>query len=224
MTSLEITPEAVDAAFHRAEAALKRYERLTLKALTPAINQLRYAGEHLSESLLAASEQDRNEFLLKAFRHCERATFDALEVTISEILNVFGRLQSGAYTLTQLTSVWPEYAAVKPILLQGQRTLERTIMLRDLGEEGISTLQTTLDNLLTIYDKLRVSLDEIDDARAQAKSAREAERVAREIEEEEAKKQKDDRRYWTSVILSAFGVFLTLSQIIHAVIKYFLSK
>ena len=63
--------------YEEAEAALKRYERISLSNLAPALNELRYAGHHLLEASGASDEEEAARHLTRAKAHCERAKFDA---------------------------------------------------------------------------------------------------------------------------------------------------
>lgn len=210
MTSGEApSVQEVVEAFHRAENTLKRYERLTLKPLLPAINQLRYAGEHVA---LAFQVEDvtRGEELRKAKRHCERAHFDAIECAIAEILEAFHRLWDGGYAESELTAVWPEYAGIKPLLMEGQRRLISVGTLKSMDDAGREALQETLDELIEAYLALCAHLDKMDERRKRAQDVREQMAVLRERQLEAAKSKREDRRYWMGMALSAVGVLLSL--------------
>ena len=68
--------------YEEAEEALKRYERISLANLAPALNELRYAGHHLLEADGAGNEADKSQQLTRAKAHCERARYDAKEATM----------------------------------------------------------------------------------------------------------------------------------------------
>ena len=72
--------------YEEAEEALKRYERISLANLAPALNELRYAGHHLLEADDAGTETDKLQHLTRAKAHCERARYDAKEATIISLL------------------------------------------------------------------------------------------------------------------------------------------
>ena len=50
--------------YAEAETALKAYERITLTNLAPAINQLRYAGNHLLRASSEADDAERERHIL----------------------------------------------------------------------------------------------------------------------------------------------------------------
>ncbi len=60
------------------EKRLKKVEHLTSEVAIPAINQLRYAGQHLVRILGDCSQTPQKE-LEQAENHCKRASFDACE-------------------------------------------------------------------------------------------------------------------------------------------------
>lgn len=200
-------------AFHKAEEVLKRYERLTLKPLLPAINQLRYAGEHLSLSI-RLDGNFRIEALRKAKSHCDRAYYDAIECVIVEILEAFHRLRNGGYTVSELLEAWPKYEEVKPVLLEGQSRLESLGALKSLSKESREELQIFLDRLIGVYFELCANIDKIDEMRKRAYEARESDK-AKELDQiAHVNAQREDRRYWSNMAVSVVGVLLSLLGIV----------
>jgi hypothetical protein len=67
----------------KAEARIKRTERLNTKLTIPAVNELRYAGYHLLRAVTytAQSGDDDNaqQSLHKGILHCRRSTYDAVD-------------------------------------------------------------------------------------------------------------------------------------------------
>ena len=64
--------------FRQAECAIKTAEELHSQIPFSAINELRYAGRHLTEWLTQKGEEE----LDKAVRHCRRAAYDANEAQL----------------------------------------------------------------------------------------------------------------------------------------------
>lgn len=62
--------------FDGAEKFAKESELFHSGPSTPAINQLRYAGQHLLKALVADSKDAFNEEALKSKGHCLRSGYD----------------------------------------------------------------------------------------------------------------------------------------------------
>ena len=94
--SIMILPRSnkIKTLFEEAENALKRYERINLSNLAPAVNELRYAGHHLLWAENAATEDERDVHEAQAMDHCERAKKDAKEATIISLLECVADLRS----------------------------------------------------------------------------------------------------------------------------------
>ena len=80
----------VRSCYAKAENELKRYERITLTNLAPAINQLRYAGHHLLKATNEKDERLRDLNVMAAKRHSERALCDVREATVMFLLDELG--------------------------------------------------------------------------------------------------------------------------------------
>lgn len=72
--------------FSRAEQTIKLVENLGEGLTFPAVNQLRYAGQHLLKSDCADNENSKEEHLKKAKYHCQRAIYDASEIGVIHYL------------------------------------------------------------------------------------------------------------------------------------------
>lgn len=75
-----------------AEEKMKLLEGIDGELFIPSVNELRYAGCHLSKSTVATDFETIKGELGKAKKHCKRAIYDALEVGITyylERLRVF---------------------------------------------------------------------------------------------------------------------------------------
>ncbi len=65
--------------FQKAEKAVKEVEYIHLELTVPAVNELRYAGYHVSNYL---ENTERTDELNRAVGHCKRAIYDAYEASI----------------------------------------------------------------------------------------------------------------------------------------------
>lgn len=73
--------------FSDAEIALKTVEEITQEVLIPSVNQLRYAGRHLTDLLTETDQEKIDHHFKEFFIHCNRAERDAWEVGIISLLN-----------------------------------------------------------------------------------------------------------------------------------------
>lgn len=64
--------------FLEAEKSIKDCENITNELPQGAVNELRYAGKHLTKFLLEEDKEELNKF----YRHCKRAQYDAQELSI----------------------------------------------------------------------------------------------------------------------------------------------
>ena len=76
--------------WNRAEQEIKRAEQLAGKAVTPAINELRYGGRRVIDALQGIANGDDpqkiQDLLRDACFDCHRARHDAIDASISTII------------------------------------------------------------------------------------------------------------------------------------------
>ncbi|MBF0109266.1 MAG: hypothetical protein HQL76_08830 [Magnetococcales bacterium] len=95
--------------FRNAEIEIKLAEQMSGNIIIPAINELRYAGNHLLKGLLASSPKEQREQYFRALRHCQRAHYDAVEAVLLYLLDKFRTFQND-YEEVSIPAVWPDYA------------------------------------------------------------------------------------------------------------------
>lgn len=82
--------------FNIAESRLKEIERSNVSGIViPAINELRYSAQHIILSLNDTSVKDQEESILRAIRHAQRASYDAIEAGILYALDEIRSMQDG---------------------------------------------------------------------------------------------------------------------------------
>ncbi len=105
----------VERAFLRAEKAIKRYEMWFGCTPTPAVQQLRYAGNHLVRYVKAvgggASSDSEESLLAQAVNHCHRAWLDAFDGLVITLLDAVREFQDQGWSLSDICLVYPEYLA-----------------------------------------------------------------------------------------------------------------
>jgi hypothetical protein len=109
-----------------AETEIKMSENITDQIVVPPINELRYAFSHLVTALTTGVEDSKNEHLIAAYKHCQRAITDALDIrslytlklfndfckeykfiNISIVVPEFNEIQRNAFSLQDLLTVKP---------------------------------------------------------------------------------------------------------------------
>ncbi|KJS02232.1 MAG: hypothetical protein VR65_06195 [Desulfobulbaceae bacterium BRH_c16a] len=94
--------------YQEAERAIKYVEDFDGVLTVPAINQLRYAGNHLIR-YLAENKQDE---LRDALKHVKRATYDAYEATIVYQLLEYDKFKND-YRMISISKVLPDYVQLQ---------------------------------------------------------------------------------------------------------------
>lgn len=82
----------LEKSYREAEEAIRTVEVHTGKLAVPALNEMRYAGYHALQCLLAKDDISRHAACSKAISHCRRAFFDAQSLLLlffySRVLNI----------------------------------------------------------------------------------------------------------------------------------------
>jgi len=102
------TIREICALFTEAEHAIKEVEDSGGELIVPAVNQLRYTGNHLVRYLSDPGVEAARGELDDAIKHCKRATYDAYEAAILNQLMEFKKFKDD-YRKTQITTVIPDY-------------------------------------------------------------------------------------------------------------------
>ncbi len=101
-----------------AEKRIKLVEQLDSEIVIPAINQLRYAGWHILESLLSDDADKAN--IKEAEIHASRAVYDAIEAGTLELLLEFAQFKYDFRYIT-IGDVIPDYLEICEKNRQHQR-------------------------------------------------------------------------------------------------------
>lgn len=152
--------QSVESAFAEAELAIKKAEFIFVNdntadidgLLFPPVNELRYAGKHLSE---AACGNNPEEHYAKAEHHCKRALYDALDASLLFLLYKIDSflLEYRGYIVKK---VLPDYSAIAD---EVDRIREEQALTNDRDVEGT---QKRIDSLEEIYKKLKTHKAELD--------------------------------------------------------------
>lgn len=191
--------ERVRAQFRRAEAAIKLFERLTLSANEPAINQLRYAGHHLACAMAEKADvAARARQVDMAGRHCVRAYYDALDGLLVVLLTQCDDFME-AYPRGEVSRVLPDYARLCAEVEAVRQRWKAFGRVQAMGCETLTKrLHPLAKRLSDVLRDFRVAAASLDLRRDEAIRARE---------------QKGDRQFVLSLMVSFFGLVLSLAVI-----------
>ena len=221
--------EGIRAEFKEAEDALRDCERLSLETAVPSINELRYAGKHLLDAIVAETEAERDSHLEKAERHCIRAKYDAKESILITLLEFLADFHDEGYTRKEIQRFLPDWEKYLADACAAQKLLETCGVAKDtVNVQGLDNAISKLRDIREILLSVTPKLDEI-------RNDEEKERVRIQqvgLDEErkalqkarEGEKRENDRRYYMSIGLTVFGILLTLTQIVMPLVKYLFSK
>ena len=198
--------------FDEAENALKRYERINLSNLAPAVNELRYAGHHLLWAENAEEDDEREAHEAQAIDHCERAKKDAKEATIISLLECVADLRSWGVSADDMRKFIPDWDEFIDEAAEARSVLERSgIWETDNNVE----VDQAIDNLMAFRDRILIAEPKVhsllEQREMEARKIEEynlAEKARVENETNIEKERKEDRRYVLSIILSLMGIVL----------------
>lgn len=146
--------------FDEAESALKFIERYHDEGLiAPSVNELRYAGYHVLRACTSDDDDDRNDQLARAAKHCKRATYDAFEVGILNHLENIALFEKD-YRLAPIVPVVPNYLDLRRKAKAAKDFINDSN--RDNRDQHYARCRTHLESLQDIcatLDEARIELN-----------------------------------------------------------------
>lgn len=156
-------------AYFAAETALKENEIESINdgLCFPAVNELRYAGNHLARALASHDLDQAEDDADKALCHARRAIYDAYDALIMYYFEQCRNFKE-EYKNTYIAGTIPQYTEH---LYEFQK-LKAEIALenRDVKENYAHKKQNQLDTIRTIYQKWDYSRDELNKVAAEERS------------------------------------------------------
>ncbi len=116
--------------FSEAERAIKEVEDIGGELIVPAVNQLRYTGNHLVRYLADLQNTDE---LADAKKHCKRATYDAYEAAILYHLSLYQKFKDD-YRKTIINSIIPDYSDICLQIEEARRFARKNSENKTRGE------------------------------------------------------------------------------------------
>ena len=168
--------------FDKAEVLAKEVEQFNEEASIAAINQLRYAGQHLLKALTVDNEKDFYDETLKAKGHCQRSMYEGSESGIAYAQEMIHEFQLD-YSDVVIGDVIPDYAEMMVQADEASAILEGGRANRESAESQAESYMKAFRMLRKIVRKLQASRSDLN------------------VKKDDLRKS--DRRY-------AFGIVLTI--------------
>lgn len=174
--------------FREAEKRLKVIEWQDGELDIPAINELRYVGNHIFNALYCNGISEQYEQLKRAERHCKRANYDAIELGLIDLMEKF-RCFHEEYRDIAVADIVPGYIQMMTEV-RATRTL-LSVAPGDSRDDYYNDAWEKLLRLKDIWELLEASHDELSKRRnrlQQAELHAEAEKIRADTAEAMARK------------------------------------
>lgn len=127
----------------------------------PALNELRYVGFHIIRAISRLDRKEQEEELRRAIRHCERASYDIIEIGIAYQL---GRLEyfREEFRQTPITATIKEWGHICESVNRINAELCEINRFDEAGEEYLIVAEEKLQQLLGITANLPQYRKELD--------------------------------------------------------------
>lgn len=148
--------EEVTALFEKAEARIKRLEVLYSEGLSfHPVNQLRYAGFHITGVLKTNDPTEQEEQWKRARRHCQRAIYDASEMALVFCINEIDGFQED-YGKVDITPTVTNYLEIV------EKTREAQFLIQTTDHES---REEKYDECDQCFEELKPLVNRLNDAR-----------------------------------------------------------
>ena len=183
-------------AFAQAESAIKLAERSTAALPESAINQLRYAGQHLCAILGETSESAKNGLLEKAYNHCLRARYDAYEDIVLTSLQSIREFKALEYPVDAIEHYYPGYGAAMLELTEIQQLLIKSAKVQEWSPAELDKNAVAATRVAEIGRHVETAAIHLRKLR-----------VAQEEYEAKLAQHREDQRFVISILVTLYGTF-----------------
>jgi hypothetical protein len=190
--------------FSKAESICKKVETgLGEGVIIPAINQLRYAGQHLVEACVLNEPSGQAAEITKAQGHCKRAIYDASEASVLITKKQFENYREEFKEIV-IGDVVKDYS----LHLVAHGNLKKVI-----GEKraGVSK-EEHYENIYALSQKMVIALDDMEAHEEELKKVRLKHRKEERANEQEA------RRGETNIKLTKTRIYIAICSLIVAIV------
>ena len=173
-----------------ADKVMKEVQAFVDDAGIPAINELRYAGYHLLNTLIPANgEASAQEELLRAINHCKRATYEASEMGLLTAFDKITDFKSD-YQQVVVSQVVPDWTEI--------------LTKCDSYRDAITGARQTGDDRSIDHTKFRDAFVELVGVCRRLDHARD------ELNKLIEQKRTDAKRFVFAIILTILGIVLAI--------------
>ena len=179
--------------FNKAECFVKTVEMHESEISIPAINELRYAGHHLLNSLGSDDREGFDRELRKAESHCQRAMYEASE---SGILYFLGLVHEFGVDFKDvpITPVVPDYASTLALAKKARDQLGAGRLDRASAEQQAA-------EYMELFEKLEGKIETLKASRS-------------ELNKVKANQVTDRRRFVVGVMIGAVGIAIAIITLV----------
>lgn len=171
----------------KAEARIKRTEKLNSSLVIPAVNELRYAGYHLLQALVykpdSGADDEPAESVKKGTLHCRRATYDAVDAESMYYLEAAKNFEQQFENIVIDVPNF-DYMTVRARIREARDTM-------GAARGSYETRDVYYQKMISSCDELKAAIDKMDDARIELVKRQ---RQQEEQQRKEAKEQEERRR------------------------------
>lgn len=146
--------------FRRAEEFAKEIEGSNSELPIPAVNELRYAGNHVLKAVTAGDKAVFDQEVLKAKGHCQRSMYEASESGIAFALDLIKEFQDDYRDLV-VAEIVPDYADMGVRANRARAMLAEGRSNRTSPEGQADRYMNTFRELQGIVDKLQASRNDL---------------------------------------------------------------
>ena len=159
---MDVLPEHENlrAAYKKAEDAIHDLGIEVDGADTAAVNELRYAGNHILRSLTTTDDKESADELNRAMRHCERAVYDAYDSAIYYHLSRFNKFRE-QYANMVISDVVPNYLELSKSMTQAKRLLAKAREDNSNRSDYYAQVRELYPQIVDISDILGAARDEL---------------------------------------------------------------
>lgn len=154
LSDQEILKEIVSL-YSEAERAIKYIEDFGQTLVFPAVNQLRYTGNHLVRYL---SNHDKEE-LSDALKHVKRSTYDSYETAIVYQMGLYSKFKAD-YQKVEVTKVIPDYLDIKEKIETARNFIRDHNGSKTRGE-NYRDGKEHLDQIVCLMHRLEIAREEL---------------------------------------------------------------
>ena len=152
--------EEIARLFDKADTFAKEIEMFRSNISIPPVNELRYAGHHLTQALVAKDKTDFRDEVRKSKGHCQRSMYEASESGITHALDLVKGFREDYKDLI-VSEIVPGHSGMRRKATKASEMLSRGRVDRDSAENQAEQYMETFRELRDIVETLDASRDDL---------------------------------------------------------------